>query len=619
MVHRRPLLGLALVAVLLAGLSPSRTADAQIDNPPSGPVRVLIGFNRPPGAAEEALVRGVGGHVRYTYRLVPAIAATVPGPAIATLQQARGVLRVEPDRTVRKLDHAAELDNTWGVKRIGAGTVHHDSNQLGASTAGPVTVAVIDTGVDYNHPELAALFDPARRGWDFVNGDADPMDDEGHGTHVAGTVAAAKDGVGVVGVAPAVRLYALKVLDHKGSGYWSDIIAALQWAVDHDVQVTNNSYGAGQNPGTTVQQAFAAAEASGLLSIAAAGNSGNCGGKGNSIGYPARYASVVAVTATNSSDGRPCFSSTGAEAELAAPGVSITSTRLGGGYVVYNGTSMASPHVAGVAALVIGAGIGDTNGNGRVNDEVRSLLAETAQDLGAAGHDPQYGFGLVNAAAAVGAVAPAILEPAVTVVVSTDKAGYVENDEITLTAVVADERGTAITGLETQHFSTTVGGAEAALLSGFAQTETPGIYTATLAATTGNHVVTVAVTDARGLTGSGSASYAVTSSTAPATAMTVSAIEYWTTGGKNNDRHLSLRVTVRTSPQEEAVSGASVTIRLDREGSLVGSATGTTGSTGSATFSLNNAGAGCYSTTVTDVVAAGLTWDGATPANQFCK
>ena len=164
---------------------------------------------------------------------------------------------------------------------------------------------------------------------------------------------------------PAVFLYALKVLNAQGSGSWSDVIAALQWAVNNGIQVTNNSYGSGRNPGGTVEAAFANAEAAGLVNVAAAGNSGNCGGKGNKVGWPARYSSVIAVGATNQNDGRPCFSSAGPDVELAAPGVAINSTIPGGGYDQYHGTSMASPHVAGTAALVISAGITDANGNGR--------------------------------------------------------------------------------------------------------------------------------------------------------------------------------------------------------------------------------------------------------------
>jgi subtilisin len=263
-------------------------------------------------------------------------------------------------------------------------------------------VAVIDSGIDYNHSDL---LDPNglvnyQGGWNFVNNNGDPMDDNGHGTHVAGTIAARDNGAGVVGVAPEAALYALKVLNASGSGRWSDIIAALQWAANNSIEVTNNSYGSDQDPGQTVMAAFDTSAAAGVLHVAAAGNSGTPAGKGDKVGYPARYDSVIAVAATDSSDGRASFSSTGPDVELAAPGVGINSTLLGGGYGTKSGTSMASPHVAGTAALVIATKIPDGNGDGGINDEVRQRLAATAKELGTSGRDPWYGFGLVQAAAA---------------------------------------------------------------------------------------------------------------------------------------------------------------------------------------------------------------------------
>jgi subtilisin len=347
---------------------------------------VLISFIHTPGAAEQSLVKSHGGLIAHSYHLVPAIAASLPESAIAALKKNPNVTAVEPDITVEALD--AELDNTWGVLRIGGGTAH-SNGYVGAD----VKVAVIDTGIDCSHPDLAAN---CAGGYDFVNNDTNPADDNGHGTHVAGTIAALMNGTGVVGVAPSAKLYALKVLGSNGSGSFSNVIAALQWAVDNHIQVTNNSYGSSGNPGTIVEQAFNNAEVAGIFDAAAAGNSGKCSGLNDTIGYPAKYASVIAITATDSSDQRPCWSSTGPKAELAAPGVSINSTLMGGSYGTMSGTSMATPHVAGSAALLFAAGVPDTNGNGRINDEIRGLLDSTAQNLGVAGRDNLYGYGLVR-------------------------------------------------------------------------------------------------------------------------------------------------------------------------------------------------------------------------------
>ncbi|GAI75932.1 unnamed protein product, partial [marine sediment metagenome] len=166
---------------------------------------------------------------------------------------------------------------------------------------------------------------------------------------------------GVVGVAPEARIYALKVLE-GGTGSYSDVIAAIQWAVDNGMQVTNNSYGSSGDPGELVKAAFDAAYYTyGVLHVAAAGNNGNPPGRGDNVIYPARWDSVIAVAATDESDNRARWSSTGLDVELSAPGVNINSILPGGDYVRMSGTSMASPHVAGTAALVITAGI---TGNG---------------------------------------------------------------------------------------------------------------------------------------------------------------------------------------------------------------------------------------------------------------
>ncbi|MEK7098428.1 MAG: S8 family serine peptidase, partial [Patescibacteria group bacterium] len=165
-----------------------------------------------------------------------------------------------------------------------------------------------------------------------------------------------------------------------------------------------------------VKKAFDNAEAKGVVIVAAAGNSGTVSGKGKNVIYPAKFASVIAVAATDSLDKRASFSSTGPEVDLAAPGVSVYSTwndttsysnpqpvcnTSGDCYKYGSGTSMASPHVAGVAALVIRKGVTDLNGIKGISDEVRQIMTSTTQDLGVAGLDPQYGYGLVNAAAAV--------------------------------------------------------------------------------------------------------------------------------------------------------------------------------------------------------------------------
>src|SRR3989344_1712117 len=335
-------------------------------------VDVFVSFDRTPSPADAALIRAFGGRVAYSYSITPAIAANIPEAALSGLSRNPHVTAVELDGEVYAAD--AELDNSWGVKRIGAGTVHDGGNKgLG------IKIGIIDSGTDYTHPDLRDNFDSLNRGYDFVQNDDDPMDVYGHGTHVAGTACAEDNDFGVVGVAPNCALYALRVLNDDGVGAWSKTIAAMQWAVDNGLQVVNLSLGSSKNPGVAVKTAFDNAEVAGIVIVAAAGNSGNIAGKGDNIIYPAKYASVIAVGATDANNKRASFSSTGSDLEIMAPGLSVISTWndstsylnpqpicLGSDcwYKYGSGTSMASPHVAGAAALVISDGmvITDTNG-----------------------------------------------------------------------------------------------------------------------------------------------------------------------------------------------------------------------------------------------------------------
>jgi len=365
-------------------------------------VDVLILFRARPNQDDAASVTRAGGRIKYTYRTVDAMAVSMPAQAINGLSNNPRIEVIEPDgiATINRVDpdFAAELDNTWGVKKIGAGDAHN-AGFTGVALSGAFKVAVIDTGVSCGHIDLGV---PCSGGFDFVNNDADPSDDHGHGTHVAGTIAGRRDGSGVVGVAPNVWIVPIKVLNASGSGSYADIIAGIDYATSNGIKVTNNSYG-GSVGSATMEAALRVAAANGVLTVAAAGNSGNQAGTGDSVGYPAKYGSVLSVAATDSLDKRANFSSTGPAVQVAAPGVAIRSTTMNGGYADWNGTSMATPHVAGAAALLYAKGVTDSNNNGLINDEIRNLLAQTAVDLGAAGRDPLFGFGRIRVMNAINA------------------------------------------------------------------------------------------------------------------------------------------------------------------------------------------------------------------------
>lgn len=258
----------------------------------------------------------------------------------------------------------------WGVKRIKAPDVWD------TTTATGIKVAVIDTGIDYNHSDLQGRY---AGGYDTANDDTDPFDDHGHGTHVSGIVSTALDGAGLAGVAPGGQILAVKALGGDGSGYISDVVEAVDYAMRNGAQVMNFSLGTTYDS-QALEDKLNEAAGRGIVLVAAAGNT-----SGGSLLYPAAYGSVISVSATDINDNFAGFSSVGAE--IAAPGVSVTSTVPGNGYASWSGTSMAAPHVAATVALMLA--------NNQTN--IRQALQNTAIDLGPSGKDSYYGYGLVHA------------------------------------------------------------------------------------------------------------------------------------------------------------------------------------------------------------------------------
>lgn len=274
----------------------------------------------------------------------------------------------------------------WGVDRIGAEFVHSVNKGAG------VKVAVLDTGIDLDHPDLSVAGDVT-----VVPGTINGDDDNGHGTAVAGIIAALDNDIGVVGVAPDVELYSVKVLNKSGSGSVNTILSGIQWAIENKMQVINVSFGcAGEMPACVVQSLENAYKA-GIVIVAAAGSGGNIEGMGENIWAPARYDSVISVGATNVIDSRYSTSSTGSKLNLVAPGYKVFTTGKGGGYLYFMGTSASSPHVAGAAALLIASGINNVA-------VVKEVLDSSAKDLGDIGYDNQYGYGLLNVANAIDSV-----------------------------------------------------------------------------------------------------------------------------------------------------------------------------------------------------------------------
>jgi subtilisin family serine protease len=252
----------------------------------------------------------------------------------------------------------------------------------GGILADGVQVALLDTGVDLLHPDLRARL---LGGTDLVNYDEHPQDDNGHGTGVAGILAASENGQGLIGVAPKVGIWVIKMLDRDEQGSISDLLVGLDWAIRQGAQILSMSLGTPEDS-LALREAIQKAHRAGKLLIAAAGN------KGSRVLFPAAYPEVIAVAASDRNDQRAWFSNMGPEVELTAPGTDLLSTGLEGGYQIVNGTSFAVPHVAGVAAMLFSLGLRDPA-------EVRRRLAETAEDLGLA--LMAQGHGLVDAERAI--------------------------------------------------------------------------------------------------------------------------------------------------------------------------------------------------------------------------
>ena len=287
----------------------------------------------------------------------------------------------------------------WGYTRIGSDTAR-------ASTSGAVQVAVLDTGADYDHPDLAAAIGWCYNAIDRTSGCSEVDDINGHGTHTSGTIAALDNDQGTLGIAADhIELYIIKVLGPQG-GSWEDLNHAIRVAsegpdgvqgTDDDAEVISMSLGGDLSSSPDIQAALQEAVdyamAGGTVLVAAAGNEGDGDDTTQENSWPAMSDGVIAVAATDSEDNFPSWSNTGSYVDISAPGVSITSLWLRGGTKTISGTSMACPHVAAVAAMIM------ANNPGFSPDEVANRLYSTAEDLGYSNN--QQGAGLVDAAAAV--------------------------------------------------------------------------------------------------------------------------------------------------------------------------------------------------------------------------
>lgn len=630
---------------------------------------------------------------------------TLSSSQVNQLSQDPRVKSIEQDQIAHIFSQSAPT----GIDRIDA-----ESTSLGSGQG--VTVAIIDTGIDLDHPDLQNNINPDKSVTCIEKSPVKPVqcvkggdDDNGHGSHVAGTVAAIDNSIGVVGVSPQAELWAIKVLDSQGSGRISWIVAGIDYVTENKADVANMSLGC-ECQSDALDAAISSSVAEGVTYAVAAGNSGK-----DAISFsPANHPDVITVSAIADSDGKcgsqgsgtsygeddtfASFSNFGSLVEIAAPGVNIYSTYLDGSYATASGTSMASPHVAGAAALLI------ASDSELVPNQVRDTLVSNGVSQTQSCDDKSSGFGGFSGdpdayAEPLAYVDSVTTSPVVTItnpsdgdVVSgtvtisadaSDSDGYVAQVEFFIdnSSIGVDSDGSddwsaswnttafsdgnySVVAEATDDQGNTDSHAIAVTIDNIDDPPTVSITNPNEGETVSNTVTITAdaiddigvtqveffVDDARiaidsddsdGWSASwDTANYSDSSHTLTATAtdtsnqqstnsiiinvdnsvssVIVDSITYTTEGGRFDDKHLNDHVKL-VDDTENPVSGASVSIDLSRDGSVIASGTGTTGSDGIVTFSLKNAADGCYSTTVTAVTADGFVWDGATPDNIFCK
>ena len=373
-----------------------------------------------------AEISRAGGRIVYQFKLIDAVVVEVPSTALGRLKKLPGVKMIEFDNKASILvgppswlgGGQPSQQIPWGISRVKASDVWSITDGSG----GVIEVAVLDTGVDYDHPDLAgniAWCVSTLRGRVTTN-PAQCKDQNGHGTHVIGTIAALNNDIGVVGVAPGVEIYSIRVLDASGSGSYSDIAIGIEQALlgpdgvldkdgdgiivgdpdDDAAEVISMSLG-GPSDDQYLHDMIIQAYNYGVVIVAASGNEA-----ADQPSYPAIYPEVIAVGATDSTDAIAYFSNL--QPEVSAPGVDILSTYPDDTYETLSGTSMATPHVSGVVALIQAAyynKYGKVLPVGTFDDmgttTVRGILHSTADDLGDAGWDIYYGYGIVRADLAV--------------------------------------------------------------------------------------------------------------------------------------------------------------------------------------------------------------------------
>ena len=420
---------LLVLAMAIAAAAPASASAAE----PPVSEQIIVRYRAGTDAADRADTRADAETVheeamRLANTEVVAVAEGTRSEALAELNADPDVLSAEPNLEVRPLTSDYYWSLLWGLYNGGTGGMRIDSDvdaeQAWTATEGSgVTVAVVDTGVQANHPDLVGR---VVAGYDFVNADSDPADGHGHGTHVAGTIAANKgNGLGVAGLAPQAQILPLKALPDAGSGTTADVIEAFDYAGDYGAEVVNASLGGDGFVTPLMQQAFTDHPAT--VYVISAGNDGRNNDLVPTTPCVSTASNVLCVGATDATDARASFSNYGASTvDIFAPGVDIASTYKGSQYIYMDGTSMAAPHAAAAAALVV------ADDPSLTGAQVAQRLKDTVDPVAALAGKSVTG-GRLNAARAVGATVDAPSQPVV-----NGAAGGVNAATITMTSRESD-------------------------------------------------------------------------------------------------------------------------------------------------------------------------------------
>lgn len=584
--------------------------------------------------AADVISQKLPGHQGQVFQqyttVINGFAINLPPQAVQALTKDHRVLSVMEDPVV----YTSAQATPTGIQRVGT-LQNPDAKIDGVDERVNINVAVIDTGSG-PHPDLNVV------GGVDCTGGGDYNDQNGHGTHVAGTIGAIDNSAGVVGVAPGARIWSVKVLGADGRGSGSSILCGIDWITKNlgstNIKIANMSLGGlssiaddgncGKTITDSIHQAICASVAAGVTYTVAAGNDG----KDAKDYFPAKYSEVITVSALVDTDGKAggvgsatsvgaddtlaSFSNYGAVVDVIAPGVGINSTVLNGGYANYNGTSMAAPHVAGAAALYLVANPGATPA------QVREVLISTGSTTAWGGDRDSSKEALINVSGFRG-IAPAPVDPTPTptpdptptpapqvrdaeVVSISAPSSVTQGGSVTVSASVRNN-GTAPETV-TVNFSEAPGGAKGSTSIQLAAgaSATVGFKWATTSSTrTGSHTVTINANVPNDSKSTNNAKSRTINVTAPVKSMSVSALSVASTKYFSSWK-ITSKVTVKSGTA--VVSGATVTIRYTDPNGATVTATATTNSYGVATFARTVKAKGTYTLRVSNVTKSGFSY-----------